>query len=76
MPLWNISKNKYYQIKFKAIHYRGNIVMHPIGSDFDWESAHVYFKNLDRLLNYINNRKEEYNMEIMYSTPSIYLKVS
>ena len=49
--------------------------MHTMGSDFEWDSAHIYFKNLDRLVNYINDRKD-YNMEIMYSTPSKYLEVS
>ena len=48
--------------------------MHTMGSDFDWDSP-MFYKNLDRLLNYIKDRKDEYNMEIMYSTPSLYLEV-
>ena len=50
--------------------------MHTMGSDFQWDSAPIYFKNLDKLVNYINENKDEYNMEILYSTPSIYLEVS
>ena len=50
--------------------------MHTMGSDFEWDTAPMFYKNLDRLLKYINNRKVEYNMEIIYSTPSLYLEVS
>ena len=50
--------------------------MHTMGSDFEWDTAPIFYKNLDRLLKYINNRKVEYNMEIIYSTPSLYLEVS
>ena len=32
----------------------------------------MWFKNLDKLMNYINNRPE-FNAKVLYSTPSIYL---
>jgi hypothetical protein len=49
--------------------------MHTMGSDFEWESAPCFYKNLDKLINYINPRSD-YQMVIKYSTPSIYLEVN
>lgn len=46
--------------------------MHTLGSDFAWSNAPMYYKNIDRLLKYINEHKE-FNMNIFYSTPSEYL---
>lgn len=31
--------------------------MHTLGSDFAWSNAPMYYKNIDRLINYINNHK-------------------
>lgn len=47
--------------------------MHTMGEDFEWSNAAVFYKNLDKLMNYINERKDLYQMEIIYSTPSQYL---
>jgi len=46
--------------------------MHTLGSDFAWSNAPMYYKNIDRLLKYINEHKE-FNVNIFYSTPSEYL---
>jgi alpha-mannosidase/alpha-mannosidase II/lysosomal alpha-mannosidase len=48
--------------------------MHTIGEDFQFDAAPIYFKNIDKLINYINTRPE-YQMEIIYSTPREYLDV-
>jgi hypothetical protein len=29
--------------------------MHTLGSDFAWSNAPMYFKNIDRLIKYINS---------------------
>lgn len=46
--------------------------MHTIGSDFAFSNAPMYYKNIDRLIKYINSRKNEFNLEFLYSTPSSY----
>ena len=46
--------------------------MHTIGSDFAFSNAPMYYKNIDRLIKFINSRKNEFNLEILYSTPTSY----
>ena len=38
------------------------------------QNAHQNFKNMDKLIKYVNQRTEETGIEIQYSTPSCYLK--
>ncbi|EDX04287.1 GD22382 [Drosophila simulans] len=48
--------------------------MVPMGGDFQYEDAKVNYKNMDKLIKYINERQasgSKYN--IFYSTPSCYL---
>lgn len=47
--------------------------MHTFGSDFEWTNSQIFYKNLDKLIKYVNSHPE-YNMELKYSTPSLYLK--
>ncbi|CAD8098565.1 unnamed protein product [Paramecium sonneborni] len=54
--------------------YIGNILMHTLGTDFGWSNAPMYYKNIDRLIKYINGNKQKYNMQIMYSTPTQYVQ--
>ncbi len=61
-------------INFQALHYKGNVLMHTFGTDFNWENANMYYKNLDKLINYVNSNKDQFNMEIFYSTPSLYVE--
>jgi hypothetical protein len=44
--------------------------MHTLGADFSYMDAPYIFGNIDKLMKYVNARKEEFNMEIIYSTPS------
>ncbi|XP_016979624.1 lysosomal alpha-mannosidase [Drosophila rhopaloa] len=55
-------------------HYLTNHIMVPMGGDFQYEDARVNYKNMDKLIKYINERQTSgsaYN--IFYSTPSCYL---
>lgn len=63
----------YFQIE--AHHYRTNHILHTLGDDFNYGSAHWYFKNSDKLLNYIANYTADYfgGMRIDYSTINEYL---
>ena len=54
-------------------HYRTNNLMHCMGGDFHYADARVTFKNMDKLIDYINKRPS-YGVTFKYSTPSDYLK--
>jgi len=59
--------------KNMALYYKTENLMHPMGDDFHYVSARHIYKNLDKLINYINSHPE-FNMQIFYSTPSEYFK--
>jgi lysosomal alpha-mannosidase len=60
--------------KQQAKVYRTNNLLHTIGEDFTYSNARMQFKNFDKVMKYINERSNEYNMTIRYSTPSEYIK--
>lgn len=43
-----------------------------MGSDFQYLAAHTWYKNLDKLIKYVN--KEDNGINVLYSTPSCYLQ--
>lgn len=47
--------------------------MHTMGDDFAHANAVMWFKNIDKLIKYINN-KPQYGMKFIYSTPGNYIK--
>lgn len=47
--------------------------MHTLGEDFHFIDGNIWFKNVDKLINYINARSAQYGMTIKYSTPSEYI---
>ena len=51
-----------------------NIIL-TMGSDFNYEYAHEWFKNLDILIEYFSRpeNKKRYQLNLFYSTPSQYL---
>ncbi len=48
----------------------GDDILIPFGSDFQWISAHQYYKNVDKLIHYIN---EDGRINAFYSTPAEYV---
>jgi len=54
--------------------FRTNVLLHTFGSDFFFMNALMSFKNMDKLLDYINNRTDYYKVKIQYSTPGDYMK--
>nr|NP_609253.1 lysosomal alpha-mannosidase VI [Drosophila melanogaster]AAF52711.2 lysosomal alpha-mannosidase VI [Drosophila melanogaster] len=57
-----------------AQHYRSNHIMIPMGDDFQYEDAQVNFKNMDKLIKYVNERQAEGStFNLFYSTPACYL---
>ncbi|EAS02490.2 glycoside hydrolase family 38 amine-terminal domain protein (macronuclear) [Tetrahymena thermophila SB210] len=55
-------------------YYRGKHLFHTMGEDFAYSRANVWYESMDMLIEYINSRSDQYNMKILYSTPSNYLK--
>jgi len=45
-----------------------------MGSDFQYANAHLWYKNLDKLIKYINDNKDTYNATVLYSTPEEFLE--
>ncbi|XP_017042925.2 lysosomal alpha-mannosidase [Drosophila ficusphila] len=61
-------------IKTMSKYYRSTHIMVPMGDDFQYEEAAVNFKNMDKLIKYVNDRQlEGSRINVFYSTPSCYL---
>ncbi|XP_060071778.1 lysosomal alpha-mannosidase-like [Ylistrum balloti] len=55
-------------------HYHTNSIMMTMGSDFQYQNAHTWFKNMDKLIKYVNAQQSNgSDVNVMYSTPSCYL---
>jgi hypothetical protein len=57
----------------QAFSYRSPSLMHTVGTDFAYQAAQINFKNIGSLVDYINANSANYNANIQYSTPSVYL---
>ncbi|XP_063226460.1 lysosomal alpha-mannosidase-like isoform X2 [Bacillus rossius redtenbacheri] len=57
----------------QAVSYTTNHIAVTMGEDFNYQDAHTWFNNLDRLVKYVNQR-EDSGLNVVYSTPSCYLK--
>ena len=49
--------------------------MMAMGSDFNWANALMGYKNLDKLIFHVNRLHGD-RVNVMYSTPACYTKVS
>ncbi|XP_066063760.1 lysosomal alpha-mannosidase isoform X2 [Chamaea fasciata] len=59
----------------QAQQYRTNHILMTMGSDFHYENAHLWFKNLDKLIVHTNARQANGSrVHALYSTPSCYLR--
>ncbi|XP_023343097.1 lysosomal alpha-mannosidase, partial [Eurytemora carolleeae] len=54
--------------------YKTNNIMMTMGEDFQYQEANMWYKNLDKLIKYMNQNKTSHKIHLMYSTPSCYLK--
>ncbi|GCC34708.1 hypothetical protein chiPu_0013183 [Chiloscyllium punctatum] len=74
---YNVDQIVYYfnQTAYKqATHYRTNHIIMTMGSDFHFQDANMWYKNLDKLIKYVNAAQETgSNVNVLYSTPSCYL---
>nr|XP_058918757.1 lysosomal alpha-mannosidase isoform X1 [Kogia breviceps] len=56
-------------------HYRTNHTVMTMGSDFQYENANMWFKNLDKLIRLVNAQQQANGsrVNVLYSTPACYL---
>lgn len=61
--------------KFQASQYKTTNLIMTMGNDFVYSNAHRWFKNLDKLIHYVNKQQETNSskVNIFYSTPACYL---
>ncbi|CAF1622827.1 unnamed protein product [Rotaria magnacalcarata] len=58
----------------EASSYATNHIIMTMGSDFQYENANQWFKNLDKLMKYVNAQQTNgSDVNVFYSTPSCYL---
>ncbi|CAI9569330.1 unnamed protein product [Staurois parvus] len=58
----------------QAAKYQSNHIVMTMGSDFQYENAIPWFKNMDKLMRLVNARQANgSNVNVLYSTPSCYL---
>ncbi|KAL8603557.1 hypothetical protein ACOMHN_022509 [Nucella lapillus] len=57
----------------QAEHYATNHLITTMGSDFQYQAAHNWYLNLDKLIKYVNARQSNGSkVNLLYSTPSCY----
>ncbi|XP_073319233.1 lysosomal alpha-mannosidase [Pagrus major] len=55
--------------------YKTNHIIMTMGSDFQYENANLWYKNLDKLIHYVNAQQANgVKVNVLYSTPSCYLQ--
>ena len=58
----------------QASQYKTSNLIMTLGSDFQYSNAHMWYKNLDKLIYYVNKEQESGSkINIFYSTPACYL---
>ncbi|KAK2817431.1 hypothetical protein Q5P01_025622 [Channa striata] len=59
----------------QATVYKTNHIIMTMGSDFQYENANLWYKNLDKLIRYVNAQQANGSkVNVLYSTPSCYLQ--
>ena len=59
-------------VRKQSEHYATNNIMLTMGMDFNYQAAHSWFINMDKLITYVSAADPSIN--IFYSTPACYLK--
>ncbi|XP_068939090.1 lysosomal alpha-mannosidase [Petaurus breviceps papuanus] len=58
----------------QAQYYRTNHIVMTMGSDFHYENANMWFKNMDKLIHMVNAQQSKGSLiNVLYSTPACYL---
>ena len=56
---------------FQASHYATDNIMMTMGGDFNYQNANTWFKNLDKLMHYVNQQVCLVKMEQMVTIDKI-----
>lgn len=76
-PEFNANKLVDYFLKLASSqkkYYRTNHTVMTMGSDFQYENANMWFKNMDKLIRLVNEQQANGSkVHVLYSTPSCYL---
>ncbi|XP_057565725.1 lysosomal alpha-mannosidase [Hippopotamus amphibius kiboko] len=77
-PEYNAEDLVHYFLKLatdQGRHYRTNHTVMTMGSDFQYENANMWFKNLDKLIQLVNAKQQTSGsrVNVLYSTPACYL---
>ncbi|XP_058146251.1 lysosomal alpha-mannosidase [Dasypus novemcinctus] len=63
-----------HQAAVQSQHYRTNHIVMTMGSDFQYQNANMWFKNLDKLIRLVNAQQAKGSrVHVLYSTPACYL---
>lgn len=62
-------------VKNQQASYKTKNLIMTMGDDFQYSNAHMYFKNIDKMIRYVNERQLDNasNVNIFYSTTACYL---
>ncbi|XP_053319845.1 lysosomal alpha-mannosidase [Spea bombifrons] len=70
----SVLKNFLKAVADQAQHYRSNHLIMTMGSDFHYENANLWYKNMDKLIALVNAQQTNGSkVNVIYSTPSCYL---
>lgn len=58
--------------KNQASQFNTNQIMFTMGNDFNYMSGNMWFKNMDKMIKYANEK--DAGVHMFYSTPSCYVK--
>eukprot|EP01087_Luapelamoeba_hula_P010477 TRINITY_DN2776_c0_g1_i2.p1 TRINITY_DN2776_c0_g1~~TRINITY_DN2776_c0_g1_i2.p1 ORF type:complete len:1012 (-),score=176.54 TRINITY_DN2776_c0_g1_i2:20-3019(-) len=57
----------------RSKHFTTSQIFFTFGCDFQFQDAVINFKNMDKLIEYINARPSQYGVKVLYSTPATYV---
>jgi lysosomal alpha-mannosidase len=71
----DVKVNNFLEYTMKqANQYNTNSLIMTMGSDFQWSNAHMWYKNLDKMIYYVNQRQitNGSKINVFYSTVACY----
>lgn len=74
-PMFNIDRRSKQLVAYileQSKHFATNNIILTMGEDFHYQYAHAWYKNLDKLISYINENYAQNKIRLFYSTPSCY----
>ncbi|XP_038221354.1 lysosomal alpha-mannosidase-like isoform X3 [Zerene cesonia] len=78
-PMFNVDERVttfFNKVREMRSHYKTHNILVTMGDDFQYQDASMWFKNLDKLIQYANLKaaKDGLDIKLFYSTPDCYLR--